>query len=466
MTTYFVSSAGSNTAPYDTWAKAATSLQTALTAASTSGDRVIVQYNAVPAGDKELTADKTYTFAANISLIAASADDAGTAFTPTPMGSAGDYIGNSATAWTITLTGGFVVYQYGITYRNAGTANKHMMLTGSDNSVYVFDNCYLWHGNTNATVMAFGANSSVANSKTVLRNTTLRFGAASQGVFAYSGALEFEGVTLSADGAIPTTLFQDAGGSTMGPVTCVGCDFSALGGSSNLVGAQTIGYRRFVFTQCKLSATAGILATQTVTNASSMEVELVDCASGDQHYHYGYYNALGTLTVVTDKYVTADGATYDGVNKCTWRVASSANATYENPFRTPWFGRYNGTVGTAITPYLEVMRAEASAPTGGIGVNDDEVWVEVVSKATSGSTRGTIYSDRRAIGATAAAQTASALTAADWTGEDANNWFGKLDVGSITPQEIGDIAVRVCVARDISNSSGVTLYVDPKVRGL
>jgi hypothetical protein len=48
MADYFVASGGTNTAPYDTWEKAATSLQTALTAATTNGDRVIIQYNGVP----------------------------------------------------------------------------------------------------------------------------------------------------------------------------------------------------------------------------------------------------------------------------------------------------------------------------------------------------------------------------------------------------------------------------------
>ena len=53
MALLFVASGVSNTSPYETWAKAATSLQTALTAA-TAGDVVVIQRNAVPSGDKEL----------------------------------------------------------------------------------------------------------------------------------------------------------------------------------------------------------------------------------------------------------------------------------------------------------------------------------------------------------------------------------------------------------------------------
>ncbi len=87
MADYFVASGGSNTAPYETWAKAATSLATALAAASTAGDQVIIQYNAVPSGDAELAADTTYTLAANIQIISAS-NDGGSAFTPTAMGTA------------------------------------------------------------------------------------------------------------------------------------------------------------------------------------------------------------------------------------------------------------------------------------------------------------------------------------------------------------------------------------------
>ena len=51
MATYFISNGGSNTSPYDTWAKAATTIQTALTAASTDGDIVVLQYNNIPTTD-------------------------------------------------------------------------------------------------------------------------------------------------------------------------------------------------------------------------------------------------------------------------------------------------------------------------------------------------------------------------------------------------------------------------------
>ena len=123
MTTYFVASGGSNTSPYDTWAKAATSLQTALTAATSAGDIVVVQCNAVPSGDAELSADTTYTVAGDVFVVSAS-NDGGSAWTPSWMGT-GSWIGNSTTNRSITLAGADTSsYWYGVTFRTASKKRR------------------------------------------------------------------------------------------------------------------------------------------------------------------------------------------------------------------------------------------------------------------------------------------------------------------------------------------------------
>ena len=59
-------------------------------------------------------------------------------------------------------------------------------------------------------------------------------------------------------------------------------------------------------------------------------------------------------------------------------------------------------------------------------------------------------------------QAASSLTASDWTGEDgsSNDFFKLGPSGAITVQEIGTLAMRVCIAA----ASVTDVYVDPKIR--
>jgi hypothetical protein len=198
-----------------------------------------------------------------------------------------------------------------------------------------------------------------------------------------------------------------------------------------------------------------VLGTQTKANRSSVAVHLYNCTSGDQHYHLQHHDAFGSTLVDTGIYAN-DGASYDGTNRCSWKIVTSAAATRNAPYVSPWVDVYHdGT--SAITPYLEILR-DGSAT----AFTDAEVWCEFSYQGTSGSTKGTSVHDRAAPRATPANQTASSLGASDWTGENATAWFGKLSpLASFTPAEIGHIRARVCVG-----AASATVYVDPRIRGL
>jgi hypothetical protein len=165
-------------------------------------------------------------------------------------------------------------------------------------------------------------------------------------------------------------------------------------------------------------------------------------------------DAFGETTVSNTIYAN-DGAAYDGTNKCSWKIVTTANCSYYYPYVSPWIDCYHSGTG-AITPYLEILRSGST-----IKYQDDEVWGEFSYQGTSGSTKATIVSDRMTLLGTAADQTASSLDASGWTGEDAtNNAFMKLESGSITPAEIGHLRARVCVGEP-----SITVYVDPTIRG-
>jgi hypothetical protein len=261
-----------------------------------------------------------------------------------------------------------------------------------------------------------------------------------------------EGGSISADGTLPTVLFLSSG-NTSGQIMCEGVDFSAL--TTTLVGSHGSVSRTCYFANCKFGSGMTVLATQTPTNKGSARVFVFDCSSGDEHYKLEYHDAFGSLTTDVAVYAN-DGAQYDGTNRCSWKIVTTANCSYYTPFVSPWIDVYNDDIATAITPYLEALRDNSTT-----ALNDDEVWGEWAYKGTASSTKTTMVNDRKALEAAAANQDAGVGTSG-WTGGTSSDWSGKLEApASFTPAEKGHIRARMCVGLP-----SATVYVDPQVRGM
>lgn len=443
MATYFVASGGSNTAPYDTWAKAATSLQTALTAASTAGDIVVIQYNGVPSGDAELAADTSYTVAADVFVISASADDASTAYTPTVMDT-DNWIGNSTANRAITLQGAdFTSHWYGCTFRVSGSTSDIINASNTNHSAH-HDSCYFLISNTGSgeRIRLSGGAAAWAT----FSNCTFQFGATGQYISSL-GTSRLINCTVASAGSAPTNLVnQTTGGGTL---EFIGCDLSHCTG--NLV-ADVAGPFRISFDRCKLGAGVVPLASQTSNpTLASPEVFISDCHSGDTHMFMGYYNAAGQVTLDTGIYVTA------GAAAASWKIVTTSLANRQQPFRTPYIDLYN-TGTSAITPYLEIARDGSTT-----AYKDHQVWAEFSVKTTTGSTVSTTSSDRAALtsylGSSGSDQAAGSGTGS-WTGLSGTAWSGKCGLGSsVTPAEIGYMRARVLVS-----AASTTIYVDPQIR--
>jgi hypothetical protein len=460
MATYFVASGGSNTSPYDTWAKAATSLATVLAAATSNGDIIAIQYNGVPSTDNALSADTTYTAAANISII--SSTNSGTStITPTEMdgSSANQYIGHSSLNRGITLAGAFKVYIYGVALLVSGSTADNINIGTTDGSHYKLEKCKIWLKNSGASARIITGTQSVVNCYNEYVDCDFWFGSTSQSfIHASSGGTYFRGCTINSSGSAPSTLIEPLYG--MGLWTMEGCDLSKVTGT--LLGNQTNAQFGVVFVNCKLGNGVTPLASQTGASLASGSVWTYNCASDDTHWFMGHYNALGQTTVDTGIYAN-DGATYDGTHRHSWKIVTSSAASYYTPYVSPWFDK-NHTGTSAITPSLEILRDGSST-----AYKDDEVWGEFSYQGTSGYPISTIVSDRMALAGSAASQTTGALNASGWTGENATAWFGKLNpTSTITPaenpassgQSMGHLRARVCVG--VASS---TVYVDPTLRG-
>jgi hypothetical protein len=441
MARYFVSSIGSNTAPYDTWAKAATSLQTALTAANANGDEVVLSSGTIPAGDSALSADTTYTFAANVTLV--SSTISGTAdIAPSVMGT-GVWIGSSTTNRGVTLAGAFRIRVVGITFRTAGSTADSLFMANTDGMQVTFEDCYFWHGNS-ATASGIMFGNADVQTCVIARNCTFRLGNASQNVRVL-GKVFIEGGSLSSAGSTPTaglflaSVVDPAGGY----LDIEGFDCSLLG-ANPIIGDCTTTALKVAIKRSKLGTGFVPLATQTTGNRSGAEVTLIDCHSGDTHGFFGYYDALGSLISDTGVYLTAGAAAQS------WKLTTTANAGPSSPFVTPWISGYNADVSTSITPWIEALRDGSATP-----YTDAELWAEFMAKDTSGFPLASFFSDRLALGGTPASQPAGAGTGS-WTGEGGTAVTMKLDSGAaFTPDEVGDISGRVGFA-----VPSATVYID------
>ena len=438
MTTYYVWDGGSNGAGTD-WTSAKTTLAGAIALASASGDAIKVAHTHT--GDNALAVDTTWTALNNISVVSV---DKTNSDAPTAMGTAA-WLGSSSAAVALTFNGGYRVLLSGLTFRNAGSTNKALFFATSDGSAFDMKDCYIWQGTTAVSAaMTFGP-ASTWNSVTRLKNCTLRFGATGQTILTI-GVVEFEGCNVSSAGSAPTTLIGDPSRGAL--ATFLGCDLSHCG-TGKLVGNQASNPNVFKFIQCKLGTNYVARATpSSPANAANGQTWIMDCASGDTHGLFGFYNGQGALTSDTGVYVTA------GAAQQSWKIVTTSGNGPERPFCTPWISLYN-TATASITPYLDILRDDSTT-----AYNDTEVWAEFAAKTAGASPINTIYSDAGALLSAGTNQASSSLGAGDWTGESGTNWYGKCDSGAaFTPAENGEILGRICVA-----VASTTLRIDPEIK--
>lgn len=445
MATYFLWSGATGTGSGANWTNAFTTYTAALAAATLADDIIKVHKTHT----EELATDTAYTHQNHIEVICVDKDASDALAT---MGTSA-WIGHSTSNRGIEMRGAFRVYLYGVTFRIAGSTGDSMQLAQSDGAHFVYENCYLWIGNTNAASL-FTAGGTDAQAFLHLKNSTLRFGATTQSLRANAKVL-MEGGSVSPDGSAPSAFVtftqNDPAGCTF---DAIGVDLSHLG-SNNLAGNATTSAAVVRFSQCKLGTSFVLLATQTNLNRSSAEVYIFDCASGDTHGLFGYANAMGSVVNDTGIYFTSSPnsvMTGASATPSSWKIVTTPNCSLYTPFETPWLGYYNSTL-SAITPYVEILR-DGSAT----AYQDDEVWLDVMAKTNSGSTQSSLTTDRMTLLGTPANQDAGAGLGS-WTGESGTAWSGKLQVASLTPAEVGHIQARIVVGEP-----SVTVYADPLIR--
>jgi hypothetical protein len=441
MTIYYLSSVdGSDSDDGLSWANAFLTFKYAVETASAAASGPHILY-VDSAHSESISGAITVTAAASIRVVCVNraGGDAPTT---------GALVGAQATGYQIQFIGtanaNCSVYTYGMTFRVSGTQNATQNYATSDTDNFVFESCRFEMTTTNGSpAIVFSSGATGRNVSCRLINCVFKFGATGQRIQSGLG-LYLIGCSVDAAGSTPTYLLI---ANSLGDLTAEGCDFSRVGTAliGDFAGA---GFQRLTFVNCKLPSVTWWTDSSTVTTPAHGELLAYNCSSGDAHYVLYHRNMFG-LTEVSASIYADDGAQYDGTNRCSWKITTTANGSYFTPYVSPWIDRYHSGT-SAISLSLECLRD------GNTTVYDnDEVWGEFSFQGNTGSTQADFANDRMALLGTPAAQTASTIA---WTGGTTPGKF-KLESGSITPAEIGHLRARVVVGEP-----NITVYVDPTIR--
>jgi hypothetical protein len=428
MATLHVSTTGSNTSPYDTWAKAATALSTAVTAAA-AGDVILVD----SVDTQVVSAATTYSCNNGIQIISAN--------TTTSLQEAGAIIDFTSTAVTAELkvSSANVTYAapyiYGITFKLGKSGVTHSVrLFGA------YDACTVERVATATFSIDQGALFRKCTYVNAVGVTSAIGHANSQGMSYHYNC------TFFPTGGVPTYVFTSCNG-----VFASGCDFSTCTAMFN--SSSITGY--FQFVNCKLHPSFSYTAQ---SYNSSPTLEYFSCSSSDQIYDYVKISYTGIISDNTGVYLTSGGTTFldqDGTNDpMSMMCVSSATARKFYPLYSPWFNVQLTSTGSK-TLSVKIAHTLASV------LKDNDAWLEVEyygDSATPISSTALTAPIISATGCVDTLATGSDLTDTTeaWTGitSEITHTLSK----TITVAQQGFARVRVALAK-----ASTTIYVDPQV---
>lgn len=432
MANRFVSAGGSNTSPFDTWAKAANSATTGLTDA-------IAQMSA---GDS-LWCDKTTTIS---NTTTQTMTLPGTDTTPCYIYSATNtgaapVAADIAAGFTVTTTttggqtwnGAF--YMYGVTVNAGSGANSTNFIAANAAGGQYWDNCSVHlKGTTGSSQLNVAA--LAAGTVVTFNNTPLEFNTATSSITSAAGGLFIWQNTPSAliSGTIPSALFT-----TAMRIIIDGCDLSSIvSGSSKFVNpASNLGYTLIV-RNCKLAT--GTAMFQTPSNRGGL-VDYIASDNGATTASQGRRRYAGSLDVSTS---VSNNAT-DGTTAYSWTVVTTANCSRALPFECFEIDKWVAA-GTYASSLVFLTSATAS-------LTNADVWVEVEYLGSGATPVGSQVTSAPATMATAG----STLSGGSWTtGGLGNNY--QIAIPSFTTALAGYVRVKIKVAKP-----SLTVNIDPAV---
>lgn len=448
MANIYVRNVGSNTSPYDTWAKAATTLTAAL-AIATNADTIWLASDHAESTASVVTLNCPSTQGLRIL-----SSDTTTTQPPTGLSTTASVAVGAASA-ALNIRG--FAYVHGVNFLGGTNNSASCTMQIADASTahgLMFDNCVFQMRTANASPVIGVGQLSQSNNDDVLvdfNSCTFKFGATGQSIALRQGWIKCHNILLDSTGSTPTTLFSLGAGAPCNVVV----EASDLSGEAftNLVNVGAAASSSLLVRNCKIPASIA-LTTGTNPGLGGPVVRMHNCDDGSTNYRIAESGWAGT--VVSDTGVYNDAGADDGSGQgFSWKMTTSANALF--PFavlESPEMVKWNADTGSSKTVTVEIVHDEA-AP-----FENDEVWLEVQYLSASGTPLGAIVTDRMAnVLSMPAAQATSTAT---WTGDTGTGPNGsttwntlKLEC-SFTPQKAGYIHAKVVMA-----VPSKTVFVDP-----
>lgn len=439
MADLHIKAGSSGTSPFDTWAKAATTMAGAT--GGVAGDRYLVSSAHTESNGSSTSINYASSATEPVQVLSVS-EAAGSGAVALQKGA--QVLMSASSANLAIATAG---YFYGIVF-TAGTSGAATSTISLGNSSSLsqrvwFDSCdFVLAGGGSQRVYV---NSSTYNkvSHVVWRGCNVKMVNASQRIGVY-GTMEWRGGSLMA-GSACTVLMEVGLSSRHGVVNVIGVDLSAGPSNMALVGnALGTGLVRFIGCQLPPNWTGNLV---NAFDLVGMRVEMINCDSGDTNYRMWIEEKVGSIKTET-ALVRAGGAS-DGDTPISWKMASSGNTHIHSPLFSNDMVLRNTTTGSAITLTVEILHDSVTA------LKDNEVWLEVDYLGTSGYPLVSNTSNRSDV---LSAGNAHASSSATWTTTGMSNPNKQKLSVTITPQEVGPITARVAMVKP-----SYTVYVDPKI---
>lgn len=438
MATIHLNTTGSNTSPYDTWAKAATTWATAVTG-MVAGDVL-----AVDSAYTTLAAGINLTFPgtpANPNIILSGTPGVTSGLTAIVQGA---ICGSSTT--THVVSGSFIAK--GVIFRSTSASSHDANFGTSSGNTIVLDNCTTeMTGAGGSSTYVLGATGSGVGSHLILRNHGFKLGSAAQ-YFNINMQVDVDGGSLLAGGTSPTNMFYPGASARTCQFTVQGLDLTNASAGINICNAPYAGATVCTFRDIKTPASwSGALVG---TLKAGNRFEMWNGGNGNTNYSMKILDYTFTANENTSIYVTG---TTVAAQAMSIKVDTTANCSRAAPAQMALLPVLVDQSSGTYTVTAEIARDGSST-----AYLDSEVWLEVEYLGTTTSTLGVMADDAcdilTQVNSGGTAQTTSTTP---WTGLGGTNITQKCVV-TITPKKPGYILPRICFAKPSS-----TFYVDPGV---
>ena len=439
MATYYVDDGGSSTSPYDTWAKAATSINTLDTAiAFASGDIVYFghDHNCQAVNAASLTITGPTSGLPVIFISATTGSDP-----PAYQKGTGTQIDTTEGAFDITFDGAFSLY--GILAKSG----QYILVGNDEDETFYAQNCTFAPA-ANGRINLASSFTSIKRFKDLIVDLTQDGSTNRAGqVFQFNGipATIIDGLTFVNAGFRTGYIFQSGSGQG-GTIEITGADLS---GFTNATTPYLFNYSSaaVIVSNCKTAST--FILTDASPSAAGVRLSVTNLGATDDPSSLRFHNYYGGAVSSTSIY-RSGGATIEGIAN-SWLVTTTANCNEYAPFHGPWlYSKASSTGSKTISLYITNDTSD---------FNDSQAWIEVEYLATSGSPLWTLASDQRAtITTTAVAQDDD--TTSTWVGSGPAYTYKQKLSTTVTIGEVGQIRARV-VTGVASIDASRNFYIDP-----